>query len=1283
MPKRKSKINISTASLRSASSSRRAARRNHSSNISFSQSKTNLTSITTTTSSLTTTKPNQYQPKVFICKGCNVSFKNYPTPSIFINRHVKSNDKCPKHYPQCHCGKIFYDETNLRSHQSRTNKNSDCYKSYLAKKTNSKYTSSEVKIQPIDNTAKFENQIPTYLQPIVDSEKTLMLSKKTFDYNQFHSTKNFQNINIHNSKFVVPKKFAGHAVTDPFALMNKMNVNRNGIYNNATNSNRNSIISQRNNLIQSEKEIQVIDIPDHLSHDNYQLSNNSLSEISSSSSESSNNSETTRNLFSTNIIKKIDCDDSVDDNSHDEEQFLNEIECNSNTSMNEEMVGKDKINHCERVVEMLKQETIEIRDENHFVYMNNLQTEEISNSVCDVDYKDCLELVTILMRHKIPLNGVYNDLMEWKNKNNKSSSKISLESLFKKAEGRVYGSSLGIKMKPTQTNIICPSGRRVSVTSFDADALIYDMLSDYQLMQHNNLIFVDGDDTNPFKVKESSVYGDFQTSEFYQETLKMRNIDQNNDVLVPIQLYMDETVLDSYSKLSLHPLVMTLLIFNQNTRNLEMSWRTLGYIPNFESNFGKKNYSIESKNNDFHFVLRFLLSGIEKILSSSVYYNWNFQFQKFQGKVYTRKIHFVIGNVLGDAKGANLLCSRFGNNTSTTHVARDCDVLTENCDDPHHRCTFHKQKNLQQMTIDELKQICFRRPYPYNAFCNLDFGANIYGINGACAADPCHMFNKGVVERLPKIFMSRLPPKLVSVLDRHVGALITNYGNQSDRNYPQLKIFATGVSSSAKLRSDQHIARVFVIYLVLLTTSFEHEIIHKKGRKDNENEVRTRITLEEYNQWIHIFEETLILHSWVYLKDHPKAAFKGGRNSIVCQRLRQYMDTYKMYAHRKEGMGLKFLKFHQILHLWWIIRLFGSLYNVDTARCESHHKKKKNIGNNTQRRIHVFDEQTSNQEFKHDLLIKAIENANIPLPKQFEKITSKFDVESNMVTRKSNSNTCNGSHFKLTFDYDERKVSANWLSSKMSNKRPFFPHHILDALFKKFDGYNHGHVGQRIKSINGFTEYYINQQDDSNIESNLIRACPNYRNDGDWYDWATVNWKEEGLLECQCLLFIDFSTITMESYQVKQYHDEGLNYPHEILARSAAVLVHSIKHEENTCHKRTCLRRSLPTTSGENRKTQAIQYVCNKLSRFCEMEECFQIVDVDNIHSNAFVIPYEYHKDDQSYMLGCSKSVIIVSKMTNWHFHFVDYNNTQLMLSASRRVDNNISMNDEKFPFEG
>ena len=80
---------------------------------------------------------------------------------------------------------------------------------------------------------------------------------------------------------------------------------------------------------------------------------------------------------------------------------------------------------------------------------------------------------------------------------------------------------------------------------------------------------------------------------------------------------------------------------------------------------------------------------------------------------------FVLGNVLGDAKGANVLCSRYGNNT-TSHIARDCDVLTSMCDDPNHECKFHKQKDLDNLHIDQLRELSYRCARPYNAFSNME-----------------------------------------------------------------------------------------------------------------------------------------------------------------------------------------------------------------------------------------------------------------------------------------------------------------------------------------------------------------------------------------------------------------------------------------------------------------------------------------------------------------------------------------------------------------------------------
>ena len=1274
---KRKKPNITTASLRSASSSKRSRRvtstKNHlqitnTSNSYYSFALGGRTN--NANKSIEKTPVGSASKKAYFCHGCNKEFRLYSSVQMFINKHVNGNKKCLKVYPKCICGKIFYDKKKLKAHQSRKSKDSDCFKEFSCERTDTKFNSTEVAIQPIRKQTTLATEIPTNLDPLISIQKDIMISKKhSASQSNYHSTIKFQNINIHNCKNSIPTNFSGHVTMNPKSLELKKSVIFDGIYSRSTLfKDKNSYNSTKTDQVQ-----QIVDFGDFHSdfntnkHDTESdLSNSSLSgnnHIDDNSNDDNSSFEVSHNKKNTGydeIIQGI-----VDNESEEEIDIVDECIVIENINDNDSNYSNDIPDTVCPI-----QQSIIFLNRNHFQKMKMLQESELSNNICDKDYKDCLELVTILMKHNIPVNNIYKETMEWKNKEKKlTSSRKTIQSLLKSAELRVYGQSIATKMSPSQSNLICPSGRTVNVTSFDVDALIYDMLSDKDLMQTTNLVFEDGNISNPFYTKKSEIYSDFHTSEFYLETMKQKEINQETDLLVPIQLYMDETTLDDYGKLSLHPLVMTLLIFNRQTRNLSMSWRTLAYIPNFDAGFGNKNYTVDMKHNDFHFCLRYLLNGVQKLLSFTDGFDWSFEFDSYPNKSYKRNMKFVLGNVLGDAKGANVLCSRFGNNT-TSHIARDCDVLTEVCDNPKHKCIFHKQKDLEKLNTEQLRELSFRRAKPSNAFSNLDFGANCYGINGACAADPCHMFNKGVVERLPKIFMARLTPKLVLALDKHVGALVTNYGNQSDRDFPNIKVFSKGVSTSAKLRSDQHIARVFVIYLVLLTTDYESIVIHKMGRRDSKDVESTRISLEEYNQWILIFEETLILHSWVYHENHPKYAFKGGKNSIVCDRLRKYMETYRKYALRKEGMGLKFLKFHQILHLWWIIRLFGSLYNVDTARCESHHKKKKAIGRQTQRRSELFDEQTALGEYKYNLFIKAIRQAGIKLPGIFEVSSSAQNIDEDV----SNSNA-NGSKFLLTFDYKNNTIAAKWLSDKLRNKTPEFPTHILDGLFIKFNGYNHGKIGQRIRSIVGFTETRIN--------SNIIRACPTYRGEKNWFDWVVVRWEIYGLLEAQCLLFIDFSTIQTETYDISTSVVDGINKIHTPLSLGKAALVHSITQETSRTYHRSALKKSYPKNNTKTRVDEQVYIVKNRLAKFCNMEESYQIIEIDNIHCQSFVFPYEYWNKDEVYLEGFAKSVMVISPTTSWHKYFINYYDNDLKKKAEEREDKSLSENDERFPFEG
>ena len=140
-------------------------------------------------------------------------------------------------------------------------------------------------------------------------------------------------------------------------------------------------------------------------------------------------------------------------------------------------------------------------------------------------------------------------------------------------------------------------------------------------------------------------------------------------------------------------------------------------------------------------------------------------------------------------------------------------------------------KDLERMNDVQLHSLSFRKTIPCNAFAFMNFGSNPYGINGATPADPLHQINLGLVDRLPDVFMTRLSVGLVKVLDSHVAYFGTYFSNQSERDIPNIGTFKNGISTSAKLTAKEKLNRVFAVYITLLSSDFETEVVGKKAVK--------------------------------------------------------------------------------------------------------------------------------------------------------------------------------------------------------------------------------------------------------------------------------------------------------------------------------------------------------------------------------------------------------------------------------------------------------------------
>ena len=1178
----------------------------------------------------------------YYCVNCNKYFYNFKTAQQFIIEHLKLTDDCAKQLFSCvECGQFFLKEQHRAKHFSSKKQ---CYATFKQSKISSNYLTSEVAIPK-----QLSNQIETNNKSVV----------------------NFRNKNKLSGFFT----YLDYGMNKSFTTKTSSQLKSSLMLCQPIKESSNDILQKKGNISTSTTTHSSITDENHLQHNRTMndCNTNDLQETQFYNSDDDIEICSIDNNSGHNSVVQSISNVNIEINTNDNESFSisNESVCNFETiSVNddEEIIDENV------TIDFPTQDFI-IESSYHLMELKETHKLELSMISKDDDYVDGLELLKILMTKKQSLTS-YDDLMQWKHSFSRAGvDYYSFTKLRQAAIKRVYGVTLGSKLEPKVTLLTCPSGTRINVITYNIDACIYDMLSDDDLTSHDNLIFPNGNVDNPFKWQYSKFYKDFDQSGFYTETLKDIGGNQEDILLCPIALYMDETVLDSYGKLTLHPVVITLMIYNLKTRNLDMSWRTIGYMPSQASVLGKQTMSSKVKLTDFHFILKYILEGVEKIQAQDGLY-WDFVFKKIPNKVYRRLLKFPLSHSCGDGKGNATLCGKYQIRHNTTYLCRDCDIKLMDSDNPNIKCNFRIMKKLHAKSQIEMAQQGFHKIDPYFAFSNIDMGSNIYGINGATPADPCHQINKGPVERLPAIFMDRLNTRMVSNLDIHVGFVCKNFAHQSARDYPNLRCFRNGILESKKLSSDENIGRVFAIYLVLITSDFEKLVVGQRGRKIK-NVTVSMISQNEYNGWIQIFEETLILTSWVYHDSHPKAVFNGGRKSLVANRINNYILLYNKIAVRHKGMGNKLLKMHQLTHLWWIIRMYSCLSNIDTARCESHHKKKKAIAANTQRRVLLLDLQTAKQEYNYDLFIKAMKRSGICLPDLFEMKQDVFDCSESTIENNDHEEPINkrsiGSGFILDFDYDRSLLICTWTSRSLKGRCCKFNVNILKALFNKLQGYNHGIQTRRIKSIQGFTEYV--DHDDNTI---TYRACPEYRSEYDWFDWAVFDWgDEEGRLEGQLLVLLNMETMIFETFSESII--TGITIHNELLEPNVytckqMVLIHSVSNAGNNSRQPALQQRRLINNEEGP--------MCS-LGRFCNMETNYQLVDVQTIAGPTFVIPDEVIIESPYVIPGNCKSIIVIKLKAHWYLSFLNYDSQELLESVENLVDDEIDINDITFPFEG
>ena len=234
---------------------------------------------------------------------------------------------------------------------------------------------------------------------------------------------------------------------------------------------------------------------------------------------------------------------------------------------------------------------------------------------------------------------------------------------------------------------------------------------------------------------------------------------------------------------------------------------------NFSPLQANQKYDSTDKLNDFHHVLKFLMKDCVALEKSG----FQFELDLDNGRIFEVVFWPVTQLVLGDCKGADILCGRFGSHRGTKGVCRDCNCPTAEASNSRWQCTFNDKFSMKLKTIAELKAMSFWK-LPNNAFNYVNTHIpDVWGIFGLTPPEILHLFYIGLCVYLCQGFIHQRSTAMRKYLDASAISLYTNNKRQSLRGMPPLAAYRNGfVMDVAMTTGKEKFSKVFLLYLFLM-----------------------------------------------------------------------------------------------------------------------------------------------------------------------------------------------------------------------------------------------------------------------------------------------------------------------------------------------------------------------------------------------------------------------------------------------------------------------------------
>jgi hypothetical protein len=829
-----------------------------------------------------------------------------------------------------------------------------------------------------------------------------------------------------------------------------------------------------------------------------------------------------------------------------------------------------------------------------------------------------IELLKILNTAKAPLY-LYDHIMAWTKKavnvfdvDFGVEANLSREKLVQELKVKYHLQNL----EPTiHTLKLRGSGNTAEVVKHSFKDSLYSLLNDKQLMQPKNLLISPDDIYDPnIEIKNnvtSHKFGDINTGSVYQKG-KKDYLQDTDDVLCPIIFFIDKTFTDTNGRLCLEPVRFTLGIFNRETRNNPLAWRTLGYISDQQH---MEKTSPSQKAIDYHHMIEFILDEFKQWQQRNLPYTF-----EYDNNTYDVNLKIPVLFIIGDTEGLDKICGRYTSRNNIQRTCRCCDCPFDETDNPKYKFKYNNHKKMMKQvqigTKESLRGISQHKLS--NAWENVQFCDNQRGLFGAVCGDIMHCLQHGLFMYLITMLFDQ--KKIKEILDNsdsnesnyvlssksafsekyctRFDGICRTYGkmmmHQSDRSLQRTHFYSSYTSVTRKNASEM--SGILLVYLMVFNSN------------EGDGKIDDQLGTGRTKNFIHLFELMLMFENFC---TQDELSMPMVRTLNQC--MPYILNTYKDTLDRQVGCQMKIIKFHLPTHFANDILRFGSMKNFDTGIGESHHKTEaKQPSKNTQRRKSSFEYQTAKRQVENLAINIAFEDTIFEQGSDENKHRDEDYVESKW--------------FRYVW-LEDRQILIKNNSKEICNWKDKVFQNQLSNICK--DLTQQGCVEGPLQF---FTQHNRGQF--------IFRADPSYEANDPWYDWASIKWEQDGVIPAKLLLFWNIeedqfkSKFKIGSTTVSGAGSYAISY--SLLSKTSAIKKH--------------------------RASELVKYA--KI----DFERDLCIFPVESIHSPITALPYKIEDD-----IVTAKEWIFLIYKSNWKKIFLDFMKTKI---ASENSGNSMKRKD-------